>query len=119
MYDLIYYETSSGRFPIQNYIENVARNNPKELSKVQHYLNMLGKYGPEIGQKFHPKSIRKLNTDIWELRIDKHRVLFFFFNTQSIVILHGFRKTTRKIPQKELERAVQERKDYLSNTRTI
>jgi phage-related protein len=70
-----------------------------------------------------PELFKKLTQDIWEFRTlfknQKIRLLAFWDKIdgrQTIVIAtHGFIKKTKKIPLKELEKALQLRKDYMDN----
>lgn len=53
-----------------------------------------------------PSNITKhIDDDIWELRPGKNRVLYFYFHDNLFVLLHMFKKTTRKTPKKEIEKA--------------
>ena len=56
---------------------------------------------------------------IWELRVDFnknfHRIFYFIFDVEKIILLHGFNKKTNKTPTKEINKAVSAKKDYLVN----
>jgi phage-related protein len=70
-----------------------------------------------------PELFKKLSQEIWEFRtLFKNRKirLLAFWDTvegkQTIVIAtHGFIKKTQKTPSKEIEKALQLRKEYLNN----
>ena len=59
-----------------------------------------------------------LDDGIFELRTKQGRNiirnLYFFFVGNKIIITHGFRKKTQKVPSGEIERAKEYRKDYLA-----
>ena len=59
-----------------------------------------------------------LDDGIFELRTKQGRNiirnLYFFFVGNKIIITHGFRKKTQKVPSEEIERAKEYRKDYLA-----
>lgn len=55
--------------------------------------------------------------DIWELRPDKHRVMFFQEKEGMFILLNYFRKETQKTPPKEIKKALQLRDDW--NRRTL
>lgn len=62
-----------------------------------------------------PDNITKhIEDNIWELRPGNNRVFYFFFDNNTFVLLHAFRKKTQKTPRKEIERAKSERDDYLA-----
>jgi phage-related protein len=70
-----------------------------------------------------PELFKKLSQEIWEFRTlyknRKIRLLAFWDSIegkQTIVIAtNGFIKKTQKTPSKEIERALQLRKEYLDN----
>ena len=75
---------------------------------------MLEEFGFQINQKFRPESIKQVDGDIYELRPGGNRVLFFHYSKNGkFILLHGFEKTTQKTPQKEKNRARNERDDYI------
>ncbi len=54
--------------------------------------------------------VRHLEGKIWEIREESntniYRVLYFFFSSRRIVLLHGFVKKTQKLPRRELDIAL-------------
>ena len=70
-----------------------------------------------------PELFKKLSQDIWEFRtlFKNQKIRLFAFwdkieGKQTIVIAtHGFIKKTQKTPIKELEKALQLRKEYMDN----
>ena len=50
---------------------------------------------------------------IWELRPGFNRVLYFYYKDDTFVLLHQFRKQTRKTPRQEIEKAKRERNDWI------
>ena len=57
-------------------------------------------------------------SELWnfleELRPDNNRILYFFFQDDTFILLHQFHKKTQKTPRREIEKARFERADYLS-----
>lgn len=45
-------------------------------------------------------------TGLYELRPGRHRVLYFFFIRNKVVLLHAFLKKTDAIPEKDIEIAL-------------
>ncbi|MBQ9062820.1 MAG: type II toxin-antitoxin system RelE/ParE family toxin [Eubacterium sp.] len=69
----------------------------------------------QMNGTYLPKEIVKhLKQEIWELRPGHNRVFFFCFDNNTFVLLHHFRKKTRKTPRREIEQAISEMNDYLS-----
>lgn len=88
----------------------------------KHYEKIL--YNIRKAQIEHdPKLFKKLTDEIWEFRTLyqglQYRLLAFWdksSDTKTLVIsTHGFIKKRSKIPDKELEKAVQIRKKYLAS----
>lgn len=57
---------------------------------------------------------KHLEDGIWELRPGNNRVFYFFYENNTFVLLHQFRKKSQKTPKREIEKAKSERIDYLS-----
>ncbi len=63
----------------------------------------------ELGLHLGPPKLKKINKEIYELRVVSKisvRILFSFLES-DIYILHAFIKKSQKIPRKELENAIQ------------
>ena len=58
-------------------------------------------YGTRLGEKV----TKHLEEDIWEVRPEDNRVLFFFFKEDTYMLLYHFRKKTKKTPRREIQRA--------------
>lgn len=113
MYVVEYYESSSGNIPLKDFLLSVNKKDIRKLSKIKHYFNMLEEYGPKINENFQKGSSKKLRENLFELRPDNNRILFFYCTRKKIVLLHGFTKKTNKTPKKEIEKAINEMKDYI------
>jgi phage-related protein len=112
MYEVIFYKTDSGNEPFDKLVHGLLKEHKTvELAGIWLYIDNLKKYGREIN-KFVPGSIKHLKNKLWELRPQKSRILFFYFDKRNcFVILHGFIKKTQKTPKKEIERGEQEIKN--------
>ena len=55
--------------------------------------------------------VKHVQDKIWELREESntntYRILYVFFSGKRIILLHGFSKKTRKLPQKDLRYCVE------------
>jgi len=74
------------------------------VAKIIGTLELLDELGFHLGP---PKS-KKINKDIYELRVlgDNPIRILYTFHLNTIFILHAFVKKSQKIPQKELKTAV-------------
>lgn len=112
-YEVNIYRTESGNCPVEKYIEDmVKKKQEKDLLQIKTYIDRLSEYGMSINNVF-PQSIRKLEGDIYELRPDNHRIVFFYFDGNTFVLLHAFKKQHGKAPPHEIRKAQQEMKDYI------
>ena len=86
---------------VDEFIESLT---DKTITKIFWMINLLEKYGPEIGMPY----IKKISRNLFELRIRKQESIRFLFTVknQRIWILHGFKKKRMKIPSKEIEMAL-------------
>lgn len=114
-YNVEFYEDAIGVSEIRNDLEKLrdkaakdkdARIQYKQLSLYIQLLEDNGTYLPENITKHKEE-------DIWELRPGNNRVLYFYCGEKTLVLLHSFRKKTKKTPRREIVRAKKERDDYL------
>jgi phage-related protein len=110
-WEVKFYETENGRCPARDFICNVQK---KDQVFVDKALERLETYGANLKRPH----VAPLRDGIWELRSDgmhgQYRLLYFFFAGDTIVITHGCRKKTQKVPDGEIDRAVKIREDYLT-----
>ena len=116
MYTVEFYEKANGESDVWDFLEELrnkmhsdkdARIQYKQISL---YIQLLQEQGTRL-----PDNVTKhIDDGIWELRPGNNRVLYFFFENDTFVLLHHFRKKTQKTPIREIERAKSERADYLS-----
>ncbi|MGD7008787.1 type II toxin-antitoxin system RelE/ParE family toxin [Metabacillus sp. 84] len=77
------------------------------------YIEILQKSGSRSGLPY----TKNIGNGIWELRPKDHRVFFFGWEGNKIVLLHTFRKQTQKTPQREIDQAEKEMADWLINVK--
>ena len=87
---------------VKAYIKGLS--NMTEKAQVAQYLNRQEALGHRIKE---PVS-KHLRDGINELRPGPHRLLFFYQKGQ-IVMVHVFRKKTRKTPSREVKTAIHKR----------
>lgn len=116
-YEVIFYEDDRGRSPVKDLLDELdakAKSNKQAkqlLSKFALYIEILEQSGTRSGLPY----TKHIGNGIWELRPKDHRVFFFGWEGNKIVLLHAFRKDTQKTPQKEIDRAEREMNDWLAN----
>jgi len=116
LYTVEFYEKSNGNSELWDFIEDLRiKSSSNKDARIQYkqvilYIQLLQDNGTNL-----PKNVAKhLVENIWELRPGNNRVLYFYFENNTFVLLHQFRKKTQKTPIREIEQAKSERDDYLS-----
>ena len=116
MYTVEFYEKANGESELWDFLENLREKSATnkdariQYKQISLYIQLLQDNGARL-----PAEVTKhIIDDIWELRPGHNRVLYFYFKDKTFVLLHQFRKKTQKTPQREIDKAVSERNDYLS-----
>lgn len=78
------------------------------IAKVLRTIDLLELFGSHLG----PPHSKRISKQLFELRIKgKQEVrIFYVFHKNKIILLHGFIKKSAKIPQKELNNALEKLK---------
>ncbi len=86
----------NGFSPIEKFIDTLM---VKERAKIKAYIKILREFGHNVRRPIADY----LGEGIYELRPAAHRVFYFFYLRDSIVLLHVLRKNTDKIPINDLK----------------
>ena len=120
MYEIEFYETEDGKCPIWDFLEALRLKAPTNKdARIQHkqaslYMELLQQNGTHMNAEI----TKHLDDGIWELRPGNNRVFYFFYQNNTYVLLHQFRKKSQKTPKREIEKAKTERNDYLRRKET-
>ena len=115
MYNVEFYETQDGKSQIWEFLEDLRiKAATSKDARIQHkqaslYIELLQQNETRLNENI----TKHLEDGIWELRPGNNRVFYFFFQDNTFVLLHQFRKKTQKTPKREIEKAKRERDDYL------
>ena len=115
MYNVEFYETQDGKSQIWEFLEDLRiKAATSKDARIQHkqaslYIELLQQNGTRLNENI----TKHLEDGIWELQPGNNRVFYFFFQDNTFVLLHQFRKKTQKTPKREIEKAKRERDDYL------
>ena len=115
MYNVEFYETQDGKSQIWEFLEELRiKAATSKDARIQHkqaslYIELLQQNGTRLNENI----TKHLEDGIWELRPGNNRVFYFFFQDNTFVLLHQFRKKSQKTPKREIEKAKRERDDYL------
>ena len=115
MFEVEFYEDRQGRQPVKEVLielrdkASTSKDARIQFQKILTHILALESYGTRIGEP----QVKHIGGSLWELRPLSHRIFFFYWRDNKFILLHHFIKKTQKTPQKEIERATQNMKDYL------
>lgn len=108
---VIYYKTKTGLSPVEEFIDSRSLNNQLKIAPIIEYLEEKGVNLPRPYADY-------LRDGIYELRVklsgEETRTLYFFCFETYIVLTHCFIKTTKKVPESEVNKAIKYRNDFLN-----
>lgn len=107
-----FYETSSGRCPVRDFLDNLKESDPDDFAAVVAGLAKL-----RSRQYHRPPLSKSIGDDLFELRhVGKlnTRVLYFFVKDRRIIAVHGIRHKGREIQARERKTALERKADWLT-----
>lgn len=109
---IVFYRTSAGNCPIEDFLDQLPAAVGRKITWVLRIVEEEDLVPTQYFKKL------KDTEEIWECRVNygsnTYRILCFFTPGNRLVLTHGFMKKTQKTPQREIARAENFRKDYLS-----
>lgn len=117
MYEIEFYNNKNKKIDCKVLLNELrnrdGKNSRIRINKINNYFDLLSRHGLYLGKPY----IKKLDSNIRELRPIRYRILFFQYSNK-FVMLHWFLKKTNKTPKNEIELAINEMKDYLNKEET-
>ncbi len=108
---LFFYCEDDGTVPLLNWLSSIPF---RARMKCHARIKRLKMLGHEIRR---PEG-DYLHDGIYELRASfqgvHYRMLYFFYGNTAVVVSHGFVKE-RKVPEKEIQKAIQKKNKYIEN----
>jgi len=110
MREIIFYETLSGKKPVEDFLDTLSY---KQAQKATWVFKLVEELDIVPSQYF--KKLK--NTDgLWEVRVlfgsDIFRFLGFFDGPSLVVLTHAFQKKTPKTPSNAIRTAEERKRDY-------
>ena len=101
----------------KNYFSDFIQSlNDAEARKVFYVIDML-----KTQERVNAKFVKYLREEIFELRAEQggniFRVFFIFDEGNVVMLFNGFQKKTQKTPEKEINKAIQLKKEYYAAKR--
>jgi phage-related protein len=108
-----FYVVPGGAAPAEEWLEQLP------LGSQQKFAALFARMG-DTGKIWNERKFKHLTgTDqIFEFKVEAHRVLCFFFVGKRLILTHGFRKTGDKTPSGEIERAEVYKREFEEGGRT-
>jgi phage-related protein len=110
-----FYETSTGRCPVREFLDELERTDPGDFAAVVAGLAKLRK------RQYHAEPLSKaLGDGLFELRhVGKlnTRVLWFFMKGRRIITVHGIRNKGQAIAAHDLRTARERMADWRKRTK--
>jgi len=110
-----FYETSSGRCPVREFLDDLKESDPDDFAVVMADLAKLR------SRHYHKQPLSKpIGDGLFELRhMGKlnTRILYFFVKGRKIIIVHGIRSKATKIATRDRKVALDRKRDWLERLR--
>lgn len=111
---LLFYKKADGTKPAGDFIKTLSTD---MKAKVVRDIDLLEKYGFDLGKPYVKKIQGKKYDKLYELRskfaTNISRIFYFFESKDGIIVLCGYIKKENKTDKKELDRALEYMNDYL------
>ena len=114
MWEVEFFELPSGNCPVAEYLSTLSKES--DLPYIIRIFSLAEEYGYEL-QRPHSAPLRD---KILELRVSTKSGTFrflYFFDNRKIIITHGFKKKTRKVPNRQIEKAIEYRNIYFERSK--
>jgi phage-related protein len=105
-----FYRTETGANPVEDFLVSLPSKVRQKAAWVLKAIEQL--------QRISTQYFKKLDgtDDIWEIRIihgkDSIRLLCFWSGETIIIVTHGFKKKTDRVPQREIQLATERKKEF-------
>ena len=106
-WEVVLYSSRDGRDSVLKEIDSFGENDSIKILKIVELLKI---YGHSVLETH----IKHINGKIWEIKIDRYRVLYFLYENQHYILIRAFMKKTQKTPKNEIEIAEKRYADYIS-----
>ena len=111
MHTIIFYTTRRESSPIDDFLDGL---DVKARAKVSAFIDLLAHEGHRLFRPYADVVRGKIRELRIPYRTNQYRILYFFFQKDFVVLLHGFAKKTQKIPETEVKHAERNMQDFIS-----
>ena len=112
MKEIKFYKTSSGKSPIEDFLDSLSS---KEAQKVTWVLSLIEEM-ESVSTKFYKKLSNCDDIIVVRAQIGKNNFRLFGFEDKGtfVILTNGFKKKDQKVPKSEITLAEQRKNEYLS-----
>jgi phage-related protein len=106
-----YYETSSGKSPVEEFVGTLQASTKAKLLRQ---VELLEEMGPDLGMP----NTKPIGNGLFELRVrgrEEVRSIYLFHVAKTIFVLHAFKKKTMAISRKDLRIARARQQEILNH----
>jgi phage-related protein len=107
-----YLDTKTRQSPVLEYLQGLDEKEEAKVLKYIEFLRTRKGYLDEPYSKHVKGKIRELRVDFGR---NRHRIFYFTFIKQTIILLYAFLKKTAKTPVSEIKKAEENYQDVLRN----
>ncbi|MGE0228301.1 MAG: type II toxin-antitoxin system RelE/ParE family toxin [Dehalococcoidia bacterium] len=113
-HSVVFYATERGEQPVRSYLDRVGRSGRvHELARIHRTIDLLVEFGSQLPQ-FGSVSRQLKGTDgLYELRCGSHRIAYGEDRLGRFVLLHAWKKETRKTTKTDLRTARRRHADWI------
>ena len=112
-YNVEFYQKENGDIPVMEFLLSLQ---PKMRAKAYREIELLEEHGSYLREPYVKQIKGEKNKGIYELRIrfasDISRIFYFSVKQNTFILLSGFIKKSTNIPERELKKARDYKKDY-------
>lgn len=111
MYNIYFYKTRRDDYPVNDFINKLDK---KSQAKILKHIDLLQIHGPNLLRPYADHIEGKIRELRVRISADNIRILYFFFLSGNIILLHAFRKKSNEVPQREIDQAKRNMSDFIS-----
>lgn len=112
MFKVIYFITRRGENRVREFLRSLS--DERVRIKILTYIGLLEEKGHLLRRPY----AAILRDGIYELRPDFGHLaprILYFFDKSHIILTHGFLKKSDEVPDEEIKKSIEIRKDYFRN----
>ncbi len=107
-----FYIKKNNSNPVLNFINKLEKSDQAKLLGCLKSMEELGLKCPRV-------KLRQIKDKLWEIKIKAigggYRIFYALFRDEILILLHAFKKQTKKTPQKEINKAMNRLKEVIEN----